>query len=249
MISFALLKTLILISGLLSVIRICNFNERNLVFEKKYFDERMRFIGFLTFLILFFSKMNLLLLLLINILILLGVSVTIFVTRVRRERSFRQEFVEFLDRLILQVRSGKGFRQSFEISNSFTQLQSQKKIQKIFDSITYQALMTQNDKFVLEIYHHLKEIDRSSQKSVDRLMSFRKKLKTEDDFRRRSGTLIRQIRIQVVFLSVFYLGLLVFLAQQFAISEYWKVYGLSLSLFLLGILSFFLLARRKTWKI
>lgn len=249
MMGFAIIKTLILVFGLLSGLRISSFNNQNRVFEKKIFEKLMLIIGILTFLVLFFSKINLFAHLFIVFLMMFVITVTIFVTRLRREKEFRQEFVEFMDRIILQMRTGRGFRHSFELSNRLTAYQSQQKIQKIFDCIMFDAKLTQNDPFVLEIYHHFKEIERSSLKSIERLVAFRKKLRTEDDFRRRSGVLVRQSRIQVVFLSILYACLLLFISFQFPVLQYWKVYLSSFGFFFSGLIMFFVIIRRKIWRI
>ncbi|MES2770285.1 MAG: hypothetical protein V4596_14175 [Bdellovibrionota bacterium] len=180
---------------------------------------------------------------------ILSIVVTIFVTAHFRERKFRQDFVDFIDRLILQVRSGSSFRNSLEVSNTKTPSSSRLKIEKIIEVVHFSQKIETSNAFVREIFEELSSVQRFPHKTLDRLCAFRRKIKIEDDFRRRSGRIVRQVRIQITFLFIMYVGVMIFVGMRFGFIENMKIILWSMALFAVGMAGFFYLGVKKQWKI
>jgi hypothetical protein len=177
------------------------------------------------------------------------VTVTIFVTIFIREKKFRQDFVDFLDRVILQVRSGHSFRNSLDVSNEKTAEPSHFKLEKIIEAVHFSQKVDTTNNFVREIFEEFSLVQHFPHKTLDRLCAFRRKIKIEDNFRRKSGRIVRQVRIQVTFLLVMYLGVLFFVVSRFGFLENSKIILWSIGLFVIGIAGFFYLGVNKKWKI
>ncbi len=244
-----IIHALILIFGLLFVLRIYIFNERNRIFDNQILKNSLTIIVFLTLLCCsmlfdryFFAWIAV-------VVAILSIVVTIFVTAHFRERKFRQDFVDFIDRLILQVRSGSSFRNSLEVSNTKTPSSSRLKIEKIIEVVHFSQKIETSNAFVREIFEELSSVQRFPHKTLDRLCAFRRKIKIEDDFRRRSGRIVRQVRIQITFLFIMYVGVMIFVGMRFGFIENMKIILWSMALFAVGMAGFFYLGVKKQWKI
>lgn len=239
----------ILIFGLLFALRIYKFNERNRIFNNQILKNTLLIIIFLTltccYLLFdryFFAWLTLLA-------VIFAIAVTIFVTTRFRERKFRQDFVDFLDRMILQVRSGHSFRNSLEVSNAKTTQSSRFKLEKIIEAVHFSQKVDTTNSFVREIFEEFSLVRRFPHKTLDRLCAFRRKIKIEDNFRRKSGRIVRQVRIQITFLLLMYVGVLFFVVSRFGFAENLKIILWSIGLFGVGIVGFFYLGVNKQWKI
>lgn len=244
-----LIQTLILVFGLLFALRIYFFNEQNRIFDKQLLKNSLLIIIFLTLLtsLMVFERYFFMWIAFGSA--ILSVPVTIFVTARIRERRFRQDFVDFLDRAILHVRSGQSFGNSLEVSNIKTPHVSSIKLEKIIEAVHFsQKIDTSND-FVREIFEELSSVQRFPHKTLDRLCAFRRKIKIEDDFRRRSGQIVRQVRIQIIFLSIMYVAVFTFVCVRFGFIENLKIILWSACLFFAGSIGFLLLGGKKQWKI
>jgi hypothetical protein len=244
-----IIQLLILIFGMLFVLRIYFFNEQNRIFDNQLLKNSLLLIIFLTLWCCCFFLKRYFFIWSVVLASLLTILVTIFVTAHFRERKFRQDFVDFIDRVILQVRSGHNFRNSLEVSNTKTPDSSRIKVEKIIEAVHFsQKVDTAND-FVREIFEELSSVQRFPHKTLDRLCAYRRKIKIEDDFRRRSGRIVRQVRIQITFLLIMYCGVLFFIVSRFGFLPNLKIILWSLGLFGLGIAGFFYLGVNKQWKI
>lgn len=243
------ISTLILVFGLLFVLRIYYFNEQNRIFNNQLLKNSLLIIIFLTLSCSLFVVKTYFLLWLTVFFATLALAVTIFVTIHFRERKFRQDFVDFLDRVILQVRSGQSFYNALELASAKTSSSSHLKLQKIIEAVHFsQKIETSND-FIREIHVEMSSVQLIPHKILDRLCAFRRKIKIEDDFRRRSGRIVRQTRIQISFLTVLYAAVLVFVLSKFGFSENSQIILWSAGLFSAGLVGFFILGVKKQWKI
>lgn len=244
-----LIAILILVFGLLFGVRIYFLNEQNRIFNNLILKNSLLLIIFLTVLICLHVRDRNFLIWIVVFCALMFVRVTIFVTAFIREKSFRQDFVEFLDRLILHVRSGNSFSYSLEISNHQTPQLSQTKLEKIIEAVTFEQEIATTHEFVREICEEFVSIQNFPHKTLDRLCAFRRKIRIEENFRRKSGRIVRQIRIQISFLSLMYTGVLCFVVYRFGFKENFHVILWSIGMFILGIYIFFYFGIRKQWKI
>lgn len=244
-----IISTLILIFGLLFALRIYIFNEQNRIFDNQILKNSLTIIVFLTLLCssmmferYFFAWMAV-------VGAISTIAVTIFVTTHLRERKFRQDFVDFIDRLILQVRSGHSFRNSLEVSNTKTPQPSRFKVEKIIEAVHFSQKIETSNAFVREIFEELVSVQRFPHKTLDRLCAFRRKIKIEDDFRRKSGRIVRQVRIQITFLFFMYAAVMSFVIVRFGFLDNLKIILWSAALFAMGLVGFFYLGVKKQWKI
>jgi len=244
-----IISTLILVFGLLFALRIYIFNEQNRIFDNQTLKNSLIIIVFLTLLCcsMLFERYFFAWIAVVGA--IFSIAVTIFVTKHIRERRFRQDFVDFTDRLILQVRSGHSFRNSLEVSNTKTPQSSRLKVEKIIEAVHFSQKIETSNTFVREIFEELSSVQLFPHKTLDRLCAFRRKMKIEDDFRRRSGRIVRQVRIQIIFLICMYVAVMSFVTLRFGFLENFKIILCSLALFTLGLLGFFYLGVKKQWKI
>ncbi len=244
-----LIAILILVFGLLFGVRIYFLNEQNKTFDNLILKNTLIITTFLTVLFCLYVRDRAFLVWIIVVSVILIIRVTIFVTGFIREMQFRQDFVEFLDRLILQVRSGNGFRYSLEVSNRQTPKLNQTKLKKIIEAVHFEQKIETTHEFVREICEEFTAIENFPHKTLERLCAFRRKIKIEEIFRRKSGRIVRQIRIQISFLSALYVGILCFAVSRFGFKENVTVILWSVGMFVMGLLVFFYLGMRRQWKI
>ena len=243
------IQTLILVFGLLFAYRFYFFNEQNRIFDNQILKNSLTMIVFLTLLCssIYFDRYFFAWIAVVGA--ILSIAVTIFVTMHFRERKFRQDFVDFVDRLILQVRSGHSFRVSLEVSNAKTAGTSRLKIEKIIEAVHFSQKIETSNTFVREIFEEFTSVQRFPHKTLDRLCAFRRKIKIEDDFRRRSGRIVRQVRIQITFLLFMYIAVMCFVVARFGFLQNMKIILWSIALFTSGMAGFFYLGVKKQWKI
>ena len=242
-------STLILVFGMLFALRIYYFNEQNRIFDNQTLKNSLLIIIFLTLLCSLFVVERYFLLWIAVFIASFSIVVTIFVTTHFRERKFRQDFVDFLDRVILQVRSGHSFRNSLEVSNTKTPSSSRLKLEKIIEAVHFSEKIETSNDFLREIFAEMSSVQLFPHKTLDRLCAFRRKIKIEDDFRRRSGRIVRQVRIQITFLLFMYVAVMSFVVSRFGFSENMRIILCSVALFGAGIVGFFYLGVKKQWKI
>jgi Flp pilus assembly protein TadB len=239
----------VFIFGLLFVIRISRFNIENKVFESTFFEKVIWSSAFLTLLVVICVFRSIFLVWMAVFFVIFIFAVTIFVTRKRRETEFRQDFVDYLDRVITFVRSGQGFLASLEKANATSSRRYQKKIQKIVESLHFTSQPEFQNAFVAEIFDEFLWMKSFPSKTLQRLLSFRRNLHIEEKFRRKSGRIIRQAAIQALFLLFLYVCLLFFVGSYLGFQENWRIFLVSGGLFLSGMVLFYLLGSRKLWKI
>jgi hypothetical protein len=93
------------------------------------------------------------------------------------------------------------------------------------------------------------QIEASGVKNLEQLGSLRRSLKIELNFRRRSGQVLLQGRIQAVVMTVLYILFFVFVSFQVSIWAHLKLICFSAALFLLGLVSILTLGKRIKWKV
>lgn len=167
-----------------------------------------------------------------------------------RIRTVRQSFSLVLDEVILQMSSGKSFR------DSMTQVCERQVgslrifLEDLVLSVVFsqQPKMWSNDLFFQEIVAEFQLIDRSNAKSLDRLRSFRKKIRTQLDFRRKSGQILSQIRTQSMVMSIFYLSLLVYVICSQGFAKNSQLILMSCLFFFLGSFWIYRIGKAYRWK-
>jgi Flp pilus assembly protein TadB len=246
---FVLIRLGIFVCGLLFVFRITKYNNDNKLLNANVFEKLILGNIFLTLLLSVVVFHSVFYIWIVILCAILTIAVTIFVTVKVREKQFRQDFVDYLDRVIALVRTGQGFAHALEHANYSTTTRNPKKIQKIVESLQFAPKSAPKNEFLAEILEELRWIQKFPGKTLQRLISFRRNLKIEERFRRRSGRIVRQVAVQVIFLLMLYFALLIFVVSYFGWKENMFLLLLSAGLFSLGLIIFYYLGSRQLWKI
>lgn len=168
-----------------------------------------------------------------------------------RVRTVRQGILLVIDEIILQMCSGKSFRESLLFSRD----RSSSLLRVFLEDLSLGVVFSQHpktwskDAFFQEIAREFQLIDKSNAKSLERLRNFRKKIRLQLDFRRRSGQILSQIRTQSLVMSALYLFLLAYVVCTYGFQTHVKLILISSALFLLGCVWVWRAGRRYKWKI
>ena len=165
-------------------------------------------------------------------------------------RRLRSALIPLLDGIILGVQSGKSFRSSFhaavESQTGWVRNQLRELYSLLISSEQHQPLKSA---LLADFMAEMIEIDRSQSRCADQLRAVRGHLKIQEDFRRRSGQLTQQIKMQAIIVTALYCGLLFFVIAQFGWRAHQKLVIASLILFLTGLFWIFKAGRRMEWKV
>ena len=171
--------------------------------------------------------------------------------RMYRETCFRRHFLGFLNKIILQMRSGNSFRQAVvranETNSSFVRTKMDD-IMKIVVFSQHSSTVTKSS-FVDFIISEFKLVDTHSHRSLQRLLNLRKKIQIEEEFRHRSGQVLNQIRLQSTVITVLYSALLIFVVVQYGFMKHSGIIYVSTFMFIVGLLFVFKLGRKLKWKV
>ena len=168
-----------------------------------------------------------------------------------RRRKFEERFEEILGLIILKMKSGKAFRTAFSEVIS----ESPHAIQRILIDIRDVVVFSQQNNlealssFVQMIVVEFVQADQAPHAALKRLVSFLDRLKVQADFRRKSGQVMQQIRIQSLILSGVYFALFVFVIKRFGFESNRQMILLSVLFFGIGIGFIFYKGNRIKWKI
>ena len=164
---------------------------------------------------------------------------------------FRGEIIFLIDEIIILMRSGHSFRNSLEMyilaHQGFVKYQTQEILNIILAGSV--PINLRSPRFIQEILKEFMLIDQNPHKAVDQLKQFRKKLKLEADFRRRSVIASMQTKIQSIVLSILYVSLMSFVIHQYGFQRNATLILISNVLFLIGMVWIFNTGRRIQWKV
>lgn len=164
------------------------------------------------------------------------------------KRLFREKVIQFFDELVLQMMTGKSFRDSFLLltsnSRDFFQIKMREILHCPIDLKSHPDSLRSE---LLEMAELVQSVEKSPHKALDRIQNFRRQLKWKQSFRKKSRQATIQIRAQASILSCLYLLLLIY---TIIVQETWSVplHTLSISLFLIGLSLLFILGRNPKWK-
>jgi hypothetical protein len=201
--------------------------------------------------VVMFAPKDLILLWFVLGIICLGLYLSRFLIRQHRSMKFRQEFVVFLDRAILNLRSGHSLRQSLKLSSlecdAFTQHQLNLILEFVFFSQHYHIISP--DEFVKSMMDELFLIDQSGHRSLQRLEVLRRGLKIESDFRRRSAQGLIRVRWQAYLMTGLYIAILIFVLKEFSLKEISRLLFISVTFFGTGFVWILMGGRKIKWKL
>jgi hypothetical protein len=156
--------------------------------------------------------------------------------------------LRMVDRLVLGVQSGQSLRTS--LKQLATQESSLLRIpwQNLYHAITFEnSLAGLGSPSLRRLGEELGRIERSQSKCADQLRALRKQIKTLQDFRRKSGQVTMQIRMQAAVSALLYVALLLFMTTQFGFYGNRGLILASGALFSGGLVTVFVIGRRNRW--
>lgn len=165
-----------------------------------------------------------------------------------QEKLIQAHTLRALDHLILGVQSGQSLRTSLMMISR----QESSLLRVSWENLAH-AICFENSSSGLQsqtlknLFNELQRIEKSQSKCGDQLRSLRKNLKTLEDFRRRSGQVSLQIRMQAAISALLYVVLLLFMVAQFGFFQHRVVIMASGTLFFVGMVTVFVIGRRIQW--
>lgn len=165
-----------------------------------------------------------------------------------QEKLIQTQTLRVLDQLILGVQAG----QSLRVSLSALIRQEASLLRIPLENLAH-AMVFENSsaslksKALRDLFNELSRIEKSQAKCADQLRSLRKNLKTLESFRRKSGQVTLQIRMQALISALLYAGLLLFVITQFGFRPHQGLIVASGILFFGGMVTVFVIGRRLRW--
>lgn len=165
-----------------------------------------------------------------------------------QEKLIQSHTLRMLDHLILSVQSGHSLRASLAMLSR----QEPSLLRVSWENLVH-AIAVENSPASLKspslkkLFGELSRIEKSQAKCVDQLRSLRRNLKTLEDFRRRSGQVSLQIRMQAAISTLLFAGLLLFMITQFGFYQHQTLILVSGTLFFIGVVTVFVIGRRLQW--
>jgi hypothetical protein len=164
------------------------------------------------------------------------------------ENLIQRHTLRMLDHLVLGVQSGQSLRTSLHMLSAQESSLLRIPLQNLAHAIGYENSPVNLGSMALKkLYEEISRIEKSQSKCADQLRALRKQIKTMEDFRRRSGQVTMQIRMQAVISAVLYAALLLFMITQFSFSENRALILTSGVLFAAGLVTVFVIGRRTRW--
>ena len=158
--------------------------------------------------------------------------------------------IPFLDSVILALQSGKSFRTSLQSAIENQSGWRRNQLREIFNSIiNSENVIAVKSALLKDLQQELMEIDRSQNRVVDQVKALRRQLKVQENFRRRSGQVTQQIKMQAIIVTALFFALLTFVIVQFGFIEHKNLIAMSSFIFILGLFWIFNVGRRMKWKV
>lgn len=169
----------------------------------------------------------------------------------QRRQNFQKNIINYLDSLIIRIRSGVSLKQAIQELGKLQKGSSRFYFNEIASAMEFRLETGHSikDPLFLEVLLELQQVCCNSYKSVERLRGFRRKIKMRQDFRQKSRQAALQVRAQASILILIYLALLVFVLSSNDFPSVRRTIFVSLCLFIFGLLVSYRVSRGFKWKI
>lgn len=185
-----------------------------------------------------------------DLFLMFGVGVFRSLVKWRRRTALQHSTVSILDELVLQMRIGGSLRESMA---SLIQRKTgllRLGLEEIHQALVFPAFdLTNSEPLIALLANEFRAIDRSSTKSVHQMQNLRRRFKTEERFRRKSGRALAQTRAQSLILSVLFCCLMCCSGWYFGWQNYAYVYLIAAFVFSLGLIWIYVGGRRMRWTV
>jgi Flp pilus assembly protein TadB len=183
--------------------------------------------------------------------LLVLIPLTSFFIRLKRRKAIRKQFLLFLDRLILNLKSGKPFVAAFHEANRNTDLWLKNRFLLILDFIQQSNssghLLLHEDPWVKHLVFELAHIYNQKHKILQRIESVRDRLWEIEHIRQRSMRAAQQPKAQIYVLTALYFALLLVSAKNFGFFANRQLILASSTLFALGLIASKIVSKQKAW--
>ena len=124
-------------------------------------------------------------------------------------RRLSSALIPLLDSVILGLQSGKSFRISLHTAIENQSGWRRNQLREIYNSlVTAENVIAVKSSLLKDLQTELGEIDRSQNRTVDQVKALRRHLKLQENFRRRSGQVTQQIKMQAIIVTALFVALL-----------------------------------------
>jgi len=165
-----------------------------------------------------------------------------------QEKLIQAHTLRLLDHLILSVQSGQSLRASLVMLSRQESSLLRVSWENLVHAIVFEnSAKSLRSPALKNLFEELSRIERSQAKCVDQLRSLRGNWKTLADFRRRSGQVSLQIRMQAAISTLLFVSLLLFMITQFGFFQHRMLILTSGTLFFSGVVTVFVIGRRLQW--
>jgi Flp pilus assembly protein TadB len=166
------------------------------------------------------------------------------------EQQMQNQLHHFVQQMILNMKMGSSFRLALQLAaENQTSLHTKKWFGKIYENVVF--TQHENIKKVsqmhLKVIRELKHIDHDSHQAISRLENMHAWLRTQSEFRRRSGKALLHVRVQAVVIGVLYIAVIIFMSHFVGFQFLQKFLPLSAGLMLLGLIIVLFQGRRMRW--
>lgn len=165
-------------------------------------------------------------------------------------RRLQNALIPLLDMVLLGLQSGKSFRAAlrFAVENQRGWMRHQ--FMEIYESLMLaENVIVMKSALLEDLRRELAEIDRSKNRTIDQLRALRREIKMLQNFRRRSGQVSQQIKMQAIIVTVLFLSLNLFVIRQFGFAENKNLILGSSLVFGIGLGAIFWMGRSFKWKV
>lgn len=164
-------------------------------------------------------------------------------------KKFCECFNGILDEVILTMQSGATLRIAMQtvISKESGFLKVQ--LQEILNQIVFpENVLTIQDPNILRILKEFLEVDQARAKSLDQLKSFRRILNLEKEFDRKESQIQASVQMQMGLMLILFCALLAFVGNKFGFAQNLGIIGLSVMLFIGGLIIMYFVGRNRKWQ-
>ncbi len=165
-------------------------------------------------------------------------------------KKLRSALIPLLDCVILGLQTGKSFRVALHAAIETQSGWIRHQLLEVFESLTMsENVIAAKAALIKDFQQEILEIDRSPSRCLEQVRSLRRQYKMQEDFRRRSGQITQQIKMQAIIVTALFLALLIFVIAQFGFNQHRFLILLSSLIFFAGLIWVFFVGRRMKWKV
>ncbi len=158
----------------------------------------------------------------------------------------RRSCLELLTQIIIKIRAGDSFRAAVMKLASENSRWSHWQHAVHFQPQQEVEARTPEERILRDEFE---QIQREPHQALSRLVALREQMSKESDFRRRSGQVLLQIRMQAVVLFVLQIALTVFVSTKWGLKQQLPLIIVASLLHVLGVLILLNLGRRIKWSL